>query len=70
MSLSTIASQLTTEWQTLRQRWEDATTVWADPVQVAFERDHIMPLEEQHFAVENNMTRLADVIAQARQNVK
>ncbi len=70
MSLPIILGQLQTEWKTLRQRWEDATTVWADPVQVAFKRERFMPLEEQHRAVEHDMERLAEVIAQARQNVK
>jgi hypothetical protein len=61
---------LQTAWRRLCQAWEDAKAVWNDPVRWSFEKEHWTPLEQQVPAVQREMERLAQVIAQARRSVK
>ena len=67
---NTAISQLDATWQTLRQRWEHAKTLWNDSVRRGFEEDYWTPLEKQTQATQREVERLAQVIAKARQSVK
>jgi len=70
VNLSTAIAQLDSGWKTLRQRWEDTTAVWNDPVRWSFEKEHWTPLDAQAQATQREMEQLAQVIAQARRSVK
>jgi hypothetical protein len=57
-------------WLRLTQRWGAATEKWSDPVRWAFEKQTWAPLERQARETLLEMQRLAEVIAQARRQVK
>jgi hypothetical protein len=43
----------------LNQCWEDTKTRWKDPVSLAFEENHMIPLERQLITTLRAMDRLA-----------
>ncbi len=69
-SLKVAVDQMDSTLKTFRQNWENTRLVWNDPVQQHFEKDYWQPLETQAQATLREMERLAQVIAQARRNVK
>ena len=69
-NLNTTHAQLSEFTQRIRQRWAETQSMWSDPVQQYFEKDYWLPLEAQAQATLREMERLAQVIAQARRNVK
>ena len=69
-SLSTSVENLDAAWKMILQRWEAAKGVWNDRVQRKFEQEYQEPLERQVYATKQEMVRLAEVIAKARQSVK
>lgn len=69
-SMSTSVENLDAAWKTLLSRWEAAKGVWNDPVQRKFEQGYWEPLSQQVHATKQEMARLAEVIAKARQSVK
>ncbi|MBC7264335.1 MAG: hypothetical protein H5T64_08235 [Chloroflexi bacterium] len=69
-NLNTITAELDEAWQRLRQRWEETKAMWNDPVRWQFEREFWQPLESQVPIILKEMERLAQVIAQARRNVR
>lgn len=69
-NLSMTITQLGSAGKVLRQRWEDTTAVWNDPVRWSFEKEHWTPLDEQAQATQREMEQLARVIAQARRSVR
>ena len=69
-SLTHTSVELHDAWRRLNQRWEDAKSLWNDPVRWSFEKEHWAPLEGQLQATQREMERLAQVIAQAQRNVK
>ncbi len=62
-------SQLQQALQGLRQQWQRTNALWDDVVRWQFERESWQPLERQAQATLQEMERLAQVIAQAQQNV-
>lgn len=70
MSLNVTSNQLQTAWQHLRNQWQKTAEAWNDSVRWQFEREFWQPLESQMPRTIQEMERLAQVIAQARQNVK
>ncbi len=54
----------------LVQRWEDARTLWRDPVAWHFEKQYWNPLHAQARATQQELERLAQVIAQAQRQVR
>ena len=68
-SVSNIATELQGALQALRQRWQETTEVWDDPVRWQFEREFWQPLETQVTATQREMERLAHSIAQAQHSV-
>ena len=69
-NLNTTRAELQDAWQRLRQRWEETKTLWNDPVRRRLEKEHWTPLERQVHATHREVEGLAQVIAQARRNVK
>ncbi len=69
-SLNNTAAELHDAWQRLRQRWEDAKSLWNDPVRWNFEKDYWTQLEGQVQVTQREMERLAQVITQAQRSVK
>ncbi len=70
MSLNLTHGQLQQAWQQLRQQWQKTAALWNDPVRWQFEREFWQPLEREVPATIREMDRLAQVISQARQNVR
>jgi len=69
MSLGVTHNQFQQAWQQLRQQWQKTIALWNDPIRWQFEREFWQTLETQVPATMQTMERLAQVIAQARQNV-
>jgi hypothetical protein len=69
-NLNTIISQLDSNWKALALRWEETKKVWNDPVYRDFEKEYWDVLERQVRVTQNEMERLAQVIAGARRQVK
>jgi len=69
-NLNNTSVELRDIWQRLNQRWEEAKALWNDPVRWSFEKEHWTPLEGQAQATQQEMARLAQVIAQAQRSVK
>jgi hypothetical protein len=67
MALDTGVSKLTLSLKTLKARWDDTALAWNDPVRLAFEREFLIPLEQQVHDTLRGMERLAREIEQARQ---
>ena len=70
MSLNISHDRLQGAWQGLRGQWSKTTALWNDPVKVQFEREFWQSLESQVPITLQEMQRLGQVIAQARQNVR
>ncbi|MBI3739515.1 MAG: hypothetical protein HY258_10760 [Chloroflexi bacterium] len=68
--LNNTTAQLDSAFRSLAQRWADTKTVWDDSVQRDFEKEYWEPLEAQIRSTQQEMERLAQVIAQAQRNVK
>lgn len=64
------AAELHEAWQRLMQRWQSTRALWNDPVARSFEKEHWTPLEQQTRTTQQEMERLAQVIAKARRSVK
>jgi hypothetical protein len=69
-SLNTSVENLDAAWKALLGRWDATKAVWNDPVQRDFEEQYWQPLEQHVHATQQEMARLAEVIAKARQSVK
>lgn len=69
MSLNVTHNRFQQAWQQLCRQWQKTVALWNDPVRWEFEREFWQPLEGQVPATLQTMERLAQVIAQARQNV-
>ncbi len=68
--LNESVSALKESWMRLQQRFDDAKSKWDDPIRWAFEKQTWAPLERQARETLLEMQRLAEVIAQARRQVK
>lgn len=57
-------------WKRLHQKWEQTKSVWDDPVSRDFERKLMIPLAEQELRTQRELECLAQVVEQARRNVR
>jgi hypothetical protein len=57
-------------WQPLKPKWEATKSVWDDPVSREFEEKFMVPLAEQINQTESALEYLANVIDQAKRNVR
>ena len=69
-NLSEQTTALKENWLRLEQRWGLAAAKWNDPVRWAFEKQTWAPLERQTRETLLEMQRLAEIVAQARRQVK
>lgn len=69
MSLNYVHNQFQQSWQHLNQQWQKTIALWNDPVRWQFEQDFWQALERQIPATLQTIERLAQIIAQAQQNV-
>ncbi len=70
MTVNYASSEMEQAWQQVRAQWQKAGGVWNDAVRWQFEREFWQPLESLAPATIQEIERLAQVIAQARQNVR
>lgn len=56
--------------QALRQSWQNAAALWNDSVRRNFEQEHWSGIERETQATQQQMARLAQVIARARKEVR
>ena len=67
MSISAGSGKINLALKALRARWEETKTRWNDPVSQTFEENHWTPLEAQVLTTLRAIDRLAQELAQARQ---
>ena len=61
---------LDNSWKKLQQKWQQAKSVWHDPVCVEFEQTFLVPLVEQEERTQRELERLTQAIEQASRNVR
>ncbi len=64
--LSTAAGQIQDALTVLRARWSETATLWTDRQRRDFEGDYLAPLEPQVMLALERMSRLSQMIYQAR----
>lgn len=69
-SLSSSANDVQQSLQRLLQKWDAAQQVWNDPVSREFQQQYLEPLHKQTRAAKQQIEKIAQVIASARQSVK
>ncbi|MDX9953467.1 MAG: hypothetical protein RBT75_05205 [Anaerolineae bacterium] len=62
--------QLAAHWKVLQQRWQVSRAQWDDAVARGFEREHWHEYEQIVPATLKEMCQLAEVITQARRQVR
>lgn len=70
MNLETNHERLKASWQVLQSRWQASRAQWDDAVARSFEKEFWQAYEQTLPATLQEMQNLAEVIAQARRNVR
>lgn len=70
MSVTVALSNLAESIARFRQSWTSAQGVWLDESQHEFAKNYLDPLETKVRSVQREMQNLADVIANARREVR
>jgi len=65
--MSAGAARLKHALKTLRENWEITKELWADGVARDFEKEHIIPLEQQVNTTLRGMDKINDVMSKVRQ---
>lgn len=68
--LNITAEQLEAHWKILQQRWQASRAQWDDVVAQRFEREQWHEYEQTVPATLKEMRQLAEVLAQARRQVR
>lgn len=61
------ASRLTHTLKTLREQWDAAKEMWSDQVSRDFEKNHLLPLDQQTTTAIRGMEKISEVLRQVRQ---
>lgn len=69
-SLSANVVRLQETQRRLEQRWATTTTAWSDPVSRAFEHNHLHPLLKQVEITGRSLDQLAQLVSQARREIR
>ncbi|MBC8447092.1 MAG: hypothetical protein H8D78_05020 [Chloroflexi bacterium] len=69
-TLNDARERINSGWQVLQGQWHTACGLWDDPVQRRFEREFWQEFERTVPVAMKQMRRLAEVIAQARREVR
>ncbi|MBN2006249.1 MAG: hypothetical protein JXA21_23040 [Anaerolineae bacterium] len=70
MKIDAAHDRLKAGWQVLQTRWQASRAQWDDPVARRFEKEFWQEYEQVLPATLQEMQNLAEVIAQARRNVR
>jgi hypothetical protein len=68
--LASSIDQLSIAVKVLLQKWEDTHPLWNDPVSQSFEKNYLALLEAHTQSTLNEMQKLAQVIAEAKRQVR
>ena len=64
--MSAGASRLKHAMNTLHEHWEQTREVWSDRVAADFEKNHLIPLEQQVENARKGMDKIAEVLQKIR----
>lgn len=64
--MSAGSARLNFSLKTLRERWEIAKEQWSDNVSRDFEKNHLVPLEQQASSAIRGMEKIAEVLSRLR----
>jgi hypothetical protein len=67
MNLSSSSMELSGGLKDLRAMWENTKDVWNDPVRIAFEEQHYVPLEHSVLGTIRAIERLSPIMERCRQ---
>jgi hypothetical protein len=68
MAFGAGSGKLNQAFKDLKVRWEETRNRWKDPVGLAFEENHMVPLERQLVMTLRAMDRLAQTMTQAQRD--
>ena len=68
--INSSVTELDTALKSLRLRWASTSVLWNDSVSQSFETKYLNTIEHNTQAILNEMHRLAQLIADARRQVK
>ncbi len=60
------AARLKYALKTLRERWDDTKEQWADSVARDFEKDHLIPLDQQVNTTLRGMAKISEVLTKVK----
>jgi len=69
-NLNTTHDQLAARWKVLQQRWQAVRAQWDDAVARRFQQEFWQEYERVLPATLQELQKLAEVVAQARRNVR
>jgi hypothetical protein len=61
------SARLKSALKTLRERWDDTREQWADSVARDFEKDHLIPLDQQVNTSLRGMAKISEVLSKVKQ---
>jgi hypothetical protein len=64
--MSAGSARLQFSLKTLRERWDIAKEKWSDKVSQDFEKNHLVPLEQQTSNAIRGMEKIAEVLSKVR----
>jgi hypothetical protein len=56
--------------KTLRERWDIAKEMWSDSVSRDFEKNHLIPMEQQATSAIHGMEKIAEVLSKCKHDCK
>jgi hypothetical protein len=62
------SARMTFSQKTLRERWDVAKQQWSDQVSRDFEKNHLLPLDQQTSLAIRGMDKIAEVLHKIRQD--
>ena len=68
--MSASAGRLTHALKRIREQWDIAQATWDDPVARDFEKNHLVPLEQNTKNAITGMEKLAEVLAKIKSQCK
>ena len=66
--MSAGSARLNYALKTLRERWDETKTQWADKVAQDFEKNHLDPLENQSVNAMRGMEKLSEILHKVKQD--
>ena len=66
--MSAGAARLKHAMKTLNEHWEQTREVWADRVAADFEKNHLLPVEQQVENARRGMDKITEIMQKIRQD--